>query len=307
MPRRLAEKPLVSVVIPCWDQAHYLGESVESVLSQTYERVEAIVVDDGSSDNTGFVVARYPTVRYRRQPNRGAAAARNAGLEASEGDLLVFLDADDRLLEDAIDTGVAALRANPNAEIAVGACRDIDSAGRPLGVPSQPLIHRDHYLALLKSCFVLSGSSVLFTRRCLEAVDGFDEALRTGDDYDLYLRLARRFPLACHGRVVTEYRRHAFSLTADPASTLRGELGALRGQRRELHGRPERVAFRAGRRRARRTHGEALERRLYEEARRGRWREATRCARVLLRNRPHGLVGALRDLRRTRGPLERLG
>jgi glycosyltransferase involved in cell wall biosynthesis len=294
-------EPLASVVIPCWNQAHFLGEAIESVLAQTYSPVEILVVDDGSVDNSGQVARRYPNVDYRHQPNRGPAAARNAGLSASRGEYVVFLDADDRLLPCAIEVGMEALRRAPGTALAVGACQDIDPAGRSLGTSVQPLIHRDHYVALLKSCFIHSGSSVVFTRWCLEAVSGFDERFRTGDDYDLYLRLAHRYSLLCHGRVVTEYRRHAFSLTGDPSSTLSGELAALRAQRRAARGRRERSALRAGRRRARRTHAVTLTRRLSEQLQRREWSRAAQSASALLRNRPAALARVLAELWRSKG------
>lgn len=296
-----ADRPLVSVVIPCWNQAHFLAEAIESALEQTYAPVEIVVVDDGSDDNSGQVARRYPGVEYRRQPNRGPAAARNAGLRASRGEFVVFLDADDRLLAPAVEIGMAVLARDPAAALAIGACRDIDPGGGALGAPDQPLIHRDHYLALLKSCFILSGSSVVFAKSRLEAVGGFDERLRTGDDYDLYLRLARRHPLRCHGRVVTEYRRHASSLTGDPALTLAGELAALGGQRGAVRGGRERSALRAGRRRARRTHAATLGRRLCEQVQGRDWDGAASSARALLRNRPRTLVSVVADLWRARG------
>src|SRR5215212_9690625 len=93
--------PLVSVVIPCYNQAHFLSEAIESVLAQTHPNFEIIVVDDGSTDNTSEVAARYPGVRHIRQDNQGLAAARNTGLRESKGTCLVFLDADDRLLPNA--------------------------------------------------------------------------------------------------------------------------------------------------------------------------------------------------------------
>jgi glycosyl transferase family 2 len=300
------EPPLVSVVIPCWNQAHFLAEAIESALAQTYGRIEILVVDDGSVDNSGQVARRYSGIGYRYQPNRGPAAARNAGLKASHGELVVFLDADDRLLDSAVEVGVAALRRDPSAALAVGACRDVDPAGGSLGTPAQPLIHRDHYTALLKSCFILSGSSVIFTRWCLEAVGGFDEGLRTGDDYDLYLRLAHRYSLLCHGRVVTEYRRHASSLTGDPSLTLAGELDALRAQRSVVRSRRQRSALRAGRRRARRTHGAALRCRLSEQLQRHEWSGAARSARALLRNHPRALAWTVTDLWHSRTPPRRV-
>jgi hypothetical protein len=148
----------------------------------------------------------------------------------------------------------------------------------------------------LKSCFILSGSSVVFSRWCLEAVGGFDRSFPTGDDYDLYLRIARRFPIQCHGRVVTEYRRHADSLTGDPGRTLRGELGALRVQRGAVRNRRERVALRAGRGRARQAHGASLSRRLFEQVQNRDWSGAFRSMRALLRSHPTALGDVLADL-----------
>jgi hypothetical protein len=84
----------VSVIIPCYNQAHYLGDALASVAAQTHGQHEVIVVDDGSTDNTVEVAARYPGVRYVRQDNAGLAAARNTGIQHSTGDRLVFLDAD---------------------------------------------------------------------------------------------------------------------------------------------------------------------------------------------------------------------
>src|ERR671914_179204 len=95
---------LVSVVIPCYNQAHFLGEAIESVLAQNYPHFEVVVIDDGSTDNTSEVASRYPGVRCIRQENQGLAGARNTGIRHSSGSYLVFLDSDDRLLPDALDT-----------------------------------------------------------------------------------------------------------------------------------------------------------------------------------------------------------
>src|SRR5215467_2631984 len=86
-------RPKVSVVIPCYNQAHFLSEAITSVLAQTYPPFETIVIDDGSTDATSNVATRYPSVRCIRQPNQGSAGARNAGLSVCAGDYVVFLDA----------------------------------------------------------------------------------------------------------------------------------------------------------------------------------------------------------------------
>src|SRR5438309_392347 len=89
--------PLVSIVIPCYDQAHFLSESVESALAQTHPRTEIVVVDDGSRENVAEVAARYPGILCLRQENQGLAGARNTGFHTSSGEYVLFLDADDRL------------------------------------------------------------------------------------------------------------------------------------------------------------------------------------------------------------------
>ena len=96
---RFVPPAAVSVIIPCYGQAHFLGEAIESVLGQTHP-AEVVVVDDGSPDNTAEVAARYPGIRCVRQDNRGLGGARNAGFAVSKGDYVMFLDADDRLLPD---------------------------------------------------------------------------------------------------------------------------------------------------------------------------------------------------------------
>src|SRR3712207_5573157 len=117
--------PLVSVVIPCYKQAHFLGEAIESVLAQSYPHFEVVVVDDGSTDNTSEVAARYPGVRCVRQDNQGLAAARNSGLAHSKGEYLLFLDADDRLLPHALEVGVERLEAHPECAFVSGRYRNI--------------------------------------------------------------------------------------------------------------------------------------------------------------------------------------
>jgi hypothetical protein len=289
----------VSVVIPCFDQAHYLGEAIESVLSQTHPDVELTVVDDGSSDNTCEVAARYPGVRCIRQPNRGVAAARNAGLARSSGAFAVFLDADDRLLPNAVEVGLSHLDEHPDAAFAAGMPRDIGADGTVIRVGGQPVVTHDHYLNLLEDCFIWSGSSMIYRRAALEAAGGFSEALTAADDYELYLKLARRYPVVCHDAVVTEYRRHGSNTTRNAAVVLTSQLQVLRRQRSELRDRRERAARRAGIRKTRAEQGQALADGVWAAWRRRQWRLAWRGARTLARSHPAGL---LRLARRTPWP-----
>src|SRR5690349_12188340 len=115
---------LISVVIVCYNQARYLRDAIESVLAQSYQGAEILLVDDGSTDQTSEIAREYPQVRYIRQNNRGLSAARNAGLHRSRGRYVVFLDADDRLLPNALDTGIALFRDHPDSGFVFGAHRN---------------------------------------------------------------------------------------------------------------------------------------------------------------------------------------
>jgi len=140
----MPESGLVSVIIPCYNQAHFLDEAIESVLTQTYPNREIIVVDDGSTDNTAEVAGRYSAVRHIYQENAGPSAARNTGVTKSRGEYLVFLDADDRLLPEALEIGVDCLRQHPECAFVSGHCRLIVTDGSLLAKPKQPSIKRDY-------------------------------------------------------------------------------------------------------------------------------------------------------------------
>jgi glycosyltransferase involved in cell wall biosynthesis len=285
-----ARAPLVSVVIPCWNQAHYLGEAIESVLGQRYPRLELVVVDDGSDDNSYESACRYPGVRVLRQSNKGVAVARNRGLGETEGELVVFLDADDRLLPEALEVGVRELSARPEAAFAAGMSRDIDRDGRVVRDVRQPLVTRDHYLKLLEECFIWSGSSLVYRRQALAAVGGFNERRIAADDYELYLELARAFPVVCHEEVVTEYRRHGSNTTRNAGVVLSSQIQVLNGQRRHLRDAEERSARRLGVRNTRAQQGEALIERIANARRRREWGVVLRNLRTVVRWDPGALL-----------------
>ncbi|MGH9892191.1 MAG: glycosyltransferase, partial [bacterium] len=255
-PRRSPlDEPLISIVIPCYDQARYLGRAIDSALSQTYRRTEIIVVDDGSSDATAAVATRYPSVAYIAQAHHGLAAARNTGMDASHGDLLVFLDADDRLLPNALDLGLECLRAHPACGFVFGAFKTVHADA---GIPEDaclPTIHHDMYLDFLsRNCVGMHGTA-LFRRTAVLAVGKYDATQRAAEDYDLYLRISRRFPVACHHNVIAEYWRHNGNMSLDSGLMLAQCLRAIRKQRGTLHSTEQRAAFRQGIRRVQSSYG----------------------------------------------------
>src|SRR6266581_946708 len=218
------DRPLVSVVIPCYNQAHFLREAIESVLAQTYPHFEVVVVDDGSTDNTAAVVAGYPGVRYFRQENQGLAAARNTGLRHSVGERLVFLDADDRLMPHAIEVGLACFKDHPECAFVYGHSRFMTFDGSLFHWQPRPRVEGDYYLALLQGCPIFATGSVMYRREIFELVGGFDPSLSPAADYDLYYRIARQFPIRCHDQTIAEYRKHDTNMTRSSELMLRTSL-----------------------------------------------------------------------------------
>ena len=187
-------QPLVSVIIPTFDRASWLGEAIASVLAQTYPHLELIVVDDGSHDATPEVVqACGQALIYIRQAHAGVSAARNRGVAASRGAFIAFLDSDDLWLPRKIAAQVALLQQQPQAQ----ACYT-DEIWIRHGVRVNPRqIHQKHsgwlFEPSLPRC-IISPSSIMLRRTLWDQVGGFDESLPACEDYDLWLRLtcARR-------------------------------------------------------------------------------------------------------------------
>jgi len=229
---------LVSVVIPCYKQAHFLPEALESVLSQTYRDIEIIVVDDGSPDNTAEVVARYPAVQCVRQQNRGLAEARNAGFRASSGEYLLFLDADDRMTPNAVEAHLSCFAKHPEAGFVVGDIDHIALNGSYVGSPRWPILEANHYEELLKVNHVANTIAVMFRRSVIERAGGFKPSCSPAEDYEILLHAARLYPSAHHGTVVAQYRRHSTSLSRKGAIMLRATHRVLCLQRDAIQGNP---------------------------------------------------------------------
>jgi glycosyltransferase involved in cell wall biosynthesis len=228
-----ARDPLVSVIVPCYNGAAFLEETLRSALAQSYPEVEVLVVDDGSTDSSPEIARRFP-VRYIGQPNRGLCEARNAGIRESKGDYLVFLDADDRLKPRAIEAGLRALALRPDCAMTVGDHVFITAEGAYLANSTKGCPAHSHYEALLKSNFIEMIASVLFRRSIFDEVGGFDPTLRVAEDYELYLRIARARPICCHGEIVAEYRKHESNTSRNSELMLTATLQVLQGEARYI-------------------------------------------------------------------------
>jgi hypothetical protein len=183
------------VVIPCYRQAHFLAEAVQSVCAQTYQDLEIVIVDDGSPDDTaevaGRLIAAHPERRIRliQQDNQGLPASRNRGIAASDAEYLVPLDADDKLAPRYVELKLAALDAHPEVAIA-------DGDHHTFGADSQLILHSEYDIGRLARGNQI-GVASMFRRRAWEDVGGYDEAMCTHngvayEDWDFWLGCAER-------------------------------------------------------------------------------------------------------------------
>lgn len=222
-------QPLVSIIIPYFNHEAYIREAVLSAASQSYANVEVIVVDDGSTNPVAPLLADLPDIRMFRTANAGCSAARNAGVRASRGTYLLFLDGDDRLLPDGVEAGVRALMRRPDAALAFGAVRLIDEHGDVTGPPHICRPRRDYFLMFLESCPIVCPAAALIRRDAFIEAGCFDDTLPGdyGEDYDLYLRMTRRAPAVRHTTCVVDYRIHSSNCGRDKPALLAGILAAL--------------------------------------------------------------------------------
>jgi glycosyltransferase involved in cell wall biosynthesis len=222
----------VAVVIPCFKQAHFLGDAIESTLNQTTPASEIVVIDDGSPDDVAGVTARYPGVRYIRQRNQGLSAARNTGISATTSEFLVFLDSDDRLLPHAIERGISHHAARPGCGFVAGRMHLIAADGSRLR-PWAPFPETDDTFAqlLINHCGIYP-LTVMYRRAAIEAVGGgFNISLRSAEDWDMDIRLARRFPFHLYDEPIAEYRKHGANMTGNAAVMMQSIIRVLHAQR----------------------------------------------------------------------------
>ena len=207
----------VSVIIPAYNQGHYLGEAIQSVLDQTYPDFEIVVIDDESTDNSREVVQGFsdPRVHYIFQENRGLSAARNTGILSATGSLVTFLDSDDRFLPNKLELLGKLLAERPEVGMVAGQAILIDQHGRTLERKTHARLSSDLSMLLLGN--PLHVGSILLRRTWLDKVGFFDESLRACEDWDLWLRLALAgCQMVSIDQPVSFYRVHVGQMTREP-------------------------------------------------------------------------------------------
>lgn len=206
---------LVSVVIPTHNQCRFLSAAIESAFAQTYPKVEVVVVDSGSTDSTGDVLASYDgRITYRREANVGPSKARNLGAALAQGEILVFLDGDDLLAPSCIEHRVALLASQPDAELVVGALRIVDAEVNPLRTEGLPY-ESGQRLSYEEMLGTMYGPTCGLTVRksAYEALQGYDESLMIAEDSDFVIRASLRAPLVYDDEPLADYRQAGASLS----------------------------------------------------------------------------------------------
>ncbi len=203
-----AASELVSVIIPSYNMAHFLPQAVQSALAQTYTNVEVQIIDDGSTDDTPRVVRQWHDdrrVRVHRQANGGLSHSRNQGISLTRGPFIALLDADDTWAPEKLARQIPLFQGRPEVGVVYSDYERMDGEGRPLPKGSTRL-HRGRVSgALLIENFVPASSAVV-RRECFERHGGFDVALRTGEDYDMWLRLSPHYQFDFVAEPAIRYR-----------------------------------------------------------------------------------------------------
>jgi glycosyltransferase involved in cell wall biosynthesis len=237
--------PLVSVIIPTYNSAHFVTHAVDSALAQSYRPIEVIVVDDGSTDDTKVRLAEWlDRIRYIHQLNGGPAKARNRGIKEARGDFLAFLDADDQWLPEKLCKQWECFQANSDAGLVH---TDAYQLYEPIGEQRHEKRGREQFSG---RCYTklfwanrITTSTVVVSRWCLERIGQFDEDIRepSAEDLDLWLRIARNYSLAYINEPLVLYRQHLANGSLKQRVMVESEYYVLRKALRRDPGLPRTI------------------------------------------------------------------
>lgn len=208
----LKMNPTVSVIIPNYNYGRFLREAIESVLAQTYPCREIIVVDDGSTDNSLEILAAYEKdkVKVIRQKNCGVGAARNAGVKASSGDLVAFLDADDIWLPEKLEKQVSIFQSDPEIGLVSCGMQEFDMQGNIINYQKSQVGWLSASVVAFETELIVSGSAVIIRRNVFNKISGFDEReeLHPSEDLEFFFRVSRICKIGFAQDVLVRYRNH---------------------------------------------------------------------------------------------------
>ncbi len=226
--------PRVSIIIPAYNSARYVGAALQSVLDQTCRDYEVIVVDDGSTDDTKTVVLSVGgPVRYIHQSNQGPSPARNTGISAAAGEFICFLDADDVWTPEKLNTQLDFMERNPRIALVFADSEEFDEQGVQCAsllsksrfyseIVSRAVVGRAFQKLLLEN--FIPTSTVMVRRQCFDTTALFDTTLKAAEDRDMWSRIAAQFPIGCIPTMLGRKRAVASSVSRDLETTLRSRV-----------------------------------------------------------------------------------
>jgi glycosyltransferase involved in cell wall biosynthesis len=199
--------PNISVIIHTYNNEKFIRETIESVLLQSYKDYEIIVVDDGSTDNTRSALIPYmDKIRYHYKENGGIASAKNAGVSLSKAEFIAFLDHDDLWVPDKLKIQMEYFNKNPQVRLVYSKYTSFRD-GKELRTKPEKGYSGWIFKELLSKSFIQT-STVVVKRECLNAVGSYDESFTLGDEYDMFLRISKRFQCGFVDKGLTRYRVH---------------------------------------------------------------------------------------------------
>ncbi|MPZ76518.1 MAG: glycosyltransferase [Deltaproteobacteria bacterium] len=224
--------PKVSVVIPTCNRAHFLHAAIESVLKQTFQDFEVIVVDDASTDETADVVRGFSDARIRylrHETNKGQGATRNDGIKQAAGDYVALLDDDDEWLAEKLGRQVALLEnSSPNVGLIYSGFCQIDASTKRVVGHVIPEKRGQAIEDLRLKNWIGTCSTVLVRRVCFEKVGLFDEKLASAADYDMWIRVAKNYEIDYVPELLVFYTVHGNRISTNHESLIRGLEGLLK-------------------------------------------------------------------------------
>ena len=220
--------PTVSVIMPTYNLARFIGHAIRSVLGQTCQHFELIIVDDGSTDDTRSVVAPFAErVRYHYRSNGGVAAARNTGLAMAKGAFVTLLDADDLYEPDFLRTMLATFGAHPEAGAVYCGYRHVDEENRPLPQVENRVVPPAQFRDTIARGSFMVPISVMVRRACYDRMGQFDANVGFLVDWDMWLRMSQHYRFVGISSVLARYRIVSTSMYTDLSNLLRSRLLVL--------------------------------------------------------------------------------
>ena len=226
----------ISVIIPTYNRAEYLVKAVDSVLSQTYQDVEIIIIDDGSTDNTKEVLKKYTgkpqAIKYTYQNNAGAAAARNAGLKMAAGEYIAFLDSDDLWLPEKLEKQIKMMEDNPYFDMIFCDMRQ-ECDGKIIYNSFLREVSKFNYKReinledLLARNFIFTPT-ILIKKKCFADGLMFNQKLQINEDYNMWLRIAQKFRIGFLDDILVVRGVHETNISRYLDKVFKSELETLK-------------------------------------------------------------------------------